>query len=245
MTLFCVLASMKGHMRTSVGIELRHRRKASQLKLRLLRARDKWRRSFRGMRKGNSVGGRSVDHVLRFLALGAAVAVSSPAAAQSINQFVGFGDSTIDSGWYRNNIVGGVPFAGGGANFNSLFPGAVAEGAGRATTSPGLMSSELLAGFFGTTAIPSNQPGGTNYATSGARNNEINGPNDGLFTQAVPTVTQINSYLAANGGVANPNALYLISSGGNNIDFALNNLPANQRVAYVTQAAKDEVAAVV
>jgi outer membrane lipase/esterase len=186
-----------------------------------------------------------VDHVLRFLALGAAVAVSSTASAQTINQFVGFGDSTIDSGWYRNNIVGGVPFAGGGTNFNTLFPDAVKEGAGRATTSPGLMSSELLAGFFGTTAIPSNQPGGTNYATSGARNNDVNNPGDGLFTAAVPTVTQINNYLAANGGVANPNALYLISSGGNNIDFALNNLPANQRVAYVTKAAKDEVAAVV
>jgi outer membrane lipase/esterase len=56
-----------------------------------------------------------VDHVLRllrFLALGTAVAMSSPAAAQSINQFVGFGDSIIDSGWYRNNIVNGQPVAG-------------------------------------------------------------------------------------------------------------------------------------
>jgi outer membrane lipase/esterase len=186
-----------------------------------------------------------VDHVLRFLALGAAVAVSSPASAQSINQFVGFGDSTIDSGWYRNNIVNGKPFAGGGTNFNTLFPDAVLEGAGRATTSPGLMSSELLAGFFGSTAIPSNQPGGTNYATSGARNNETNGQNDGLFTQAVPTVTQINNYLAANGGVANPNALYLISSGGNNVSFALDKLAPADQAAYVTKAAKDEVAALV
>ena len=30
------------------------------------------------------------------------VAASSPAASQTINQFIGFGDSTIDSGWYRN-----------------------------------------------------------------------------------------------------------------------------------------------
>jgi outer membrane lipase/esterase len=187
-----------------------------------------------------------VDHVLRFLALGAAVALSSTASAQTINQFVGFGDSTIDSGWYRNNIVGGVPFAGGGTNFNTLFPGAVAEGAGRATSSPGLMSSELLAGFFGTTANPANAPGGgTNYATSGARNAETNGAGDGLFTEAVPTVTQINNYLSKNGGVANPNALYLISSGGNNIDFAINKLAPAERAAYVTQAAKDEVAAVV
>jgi outer membrane lipase/esterase len=193
-----------------------------------------------------------VGQVLRFLTLGAAFAVSSTASAQTINQFVGFGDSTIDSGWYRNNIVGGVPFAGGGPNFNALFPGAVQEGinagtgVGRATSSPGLMSSELLASYFGATARPANDPaGGTNYATSGARNNEVNNPGDGLFTQAVPTVTQINNYLAANGGVANPNALYMISSGGNNIDFALNNKDPADRAPYVIQAAKDEIAAVV
>src|SRR5882762_1824401 len=144
----------------SVGNGPRHRRKASQLKLRLLRARDSGADHSAVRGEENFVGGHSVDHVLRFLAFGAAVAVSSPAAAQSINQFVGFGDSTIDSGWYRNNIVGGKPFAGGGTDFNNAFPVAVSEGAGRATTSPGLMSSELLAGFFGTTAKPANDPSG-------------------------------------------------------------------------------------
>ena len=178
------------------------------------------------------------------LAATAALVVSSPAAAQSINQFVGFGDSSIDSGFYRNNIVNGVPFAGGSDKFNDLFPGAVAEGAGRATSSPGLMSSELLASFFGTTATPANQPGGTNFATSGARNNEKNAKGEG-FTEAVPTVTQINNYLASTGGVANPNALYLISSGGNNVGFAIDNLVPAKRAAYVVQAANDEVAAIV
>jgi outer membrane lipase/esterase len=183
-----------------------------------------------------------VDHVLRFLALGAAVAVSNPAAAQGINQFVGFGDSTIDSGWYRNNLdSNGKPFAGGGPTFNNLFPGAVAEGAGRATSSPGLMSSELLAGFFGTTARPANDPagGGTNYATSGARNKDPNGPNDDLFTQAKPTATQVDNYLSTNGGVANPNALYLISSGGNNVSFAIDKKASDP--GYVIDAAKDQV----
>jgi outer membrane lipase/esterase len=185
-----------------------------------------------------------VNHVLRFLALGAAVAVSSPAAAQSINQFVGFGDSTIDSGWYRNNKPNGVPFAGGGPDFNNAFPTAVAEGAGRATSSPGLMSSELLAGFFGTTARPANDPlGGTNYATSGARNKDPNNPGDGLFTQAKPTATQVDNYLLANGGVANPNALYLISSGGNNVAFAIDKLASDP--GYVIKAAKDQVDTIV
>ena len=178
------------------------------------------------------------------LAVGAVLIASSPASAQTINQFVGFGDSSIDSGFYRNNIVNGVPFAGGNDKFNDLFPGAVAEGAGRATSSPGLMSSELLAGFFGTTATPANQPGGTNFATSGARNNEKNGPGEG-FTEAIPTVTQINNYLASTGGVANPNALYLISSGGNNVGFAIDNLPQAAQAAYVVKAANDEIAAIV
>src|SRR5262245_22416860 len=229
----------------SDGNGQRYRCKAIQQNKRVLRARDSAAGYSVVRGEGNSAEGRNVGHVLRILALGAAVAVSSPAAAQSINQFVGFGDSTIDSGWYRNNIVGGVPFAGGGAPFNNAFPIAVSEGAGRATTSPGLMSSELLAGFFGTTAIPSNQPGGTNYATSGARNKDVNNPGDGLFTAAVPTVTQINNYLTASGGVANPNALYLISSGVNNVAFAIDNLAPADRAAYVTQAAKDEIAAVV
>src|SRR5215813_2671573 len=191
----------------SVGNGPRHCRKASQQNRRVLRARDSNADHFVVGGQGNSAEGRSAGHILRFLALGAAVAVSSPAAAQSINQFVGFGDSTIDSGWYRNNLVGGVPFAGGGNNFNDLFPDAVKQGAGRATTSPGLMSSELLAAFFGTTAIPSNDPSGrgTNFATSGARNKETNGPNDDLFTAAVPTATQVKTYLSNNGGVANPN----------------------------------------
>ena len=174
----------------------------------------------------------------------AALVVASPASAQSINQFVGFGDSSIDSGFYRNNIVNGVPFAGGSDKFNELFPGAVAEGAGRATSSPGLMSSELLAGFFGTTATPANQPGGTNFATSGARNNEKNAKGEG-FTEAIPTVTQINNYLASTGGVANPNALYLISSGGNNVGFAIDNPPPEGQAAYVVKAANDEIAAIV
>ena len=61
----------------------------------------------------------------------------------------------------------------------------------------------------------------------------------------MPTVTQISNYLAANGGVANPNALYLISSGGNDISFATANLPAGSQSAYVAGAANALVAAIV
>lgn len=162
------------------------------------------------------------------------------AVAQPFNQFVVFGDSTVDSGWYRNALPLSVD-----PTFNAYFATAVTQGAGKATTSPGLMSSEYLAGTLGLSANPANQPGGgTNYATGDARNNQANTPASGGLQGAVPTSTQVDSYLAANGGSANSKALYLISSGGNDIGFALSNLAANQRNAYVTTAATDLVAAV-
>ena len=166
------------------------------------------------------------------------VFASGPAASQTFNQFVGFGDSTIDSGAYR---ILAAP--GGGTNYDLLWPGAVANGAGKPTSSPGLMSSEALAASFGLSAVPSDQ-GGSNFATSGAKNVTINDAVTGGFTAAVPTVTQIANYLAATGGHANPNALYLISSGGNDVGFATgNNAPANPQ-AYLLSAANSLASAV-
>jgi len=72
------------------------------------------------------------------------LAASSPAASQTINQFVGFGDSTIDSGWYRNAAPNST-----NPIYNADFAIAVTQGGGKATTNPGLVSSEFLAGAFG------------------------------------------------------------------------------------------------
>lgn len=172
----------------------------------------------------------------------AALAVScavwaGPAAAQTFNQFVGFGDSTIDSGWYRN-----LAFPTGNATVDALLPGAVATGGGVSTTGPGPVSSTLLAGYFGLNGDPANQ-GGSNYATGGARNNQT-----GAQPNAVSTVTQINNYLAAANGVANSNALYLIGSGGNDVSLYFNQITANtitlaQGLQNVTQSANDLVGA--
>lgn len=169
------------------------------------------------------------------LAIAGLLAAADPAAAQSFNQFIGFGDSTIDSGSYRI-----LNSPGGGAAYNALWPSAVAAGAGKPTTSPGLVSSEALAGLFGLTAIPADQ-GGSNYATSGAKNVTVNTAATGGFTAAMPTVTQIANYLAANGGRANGGAIYLISSGGNDVSYALGGtgtgpFPANP-TAYLQAAA--------
>jgi outer membrane lipase/esterase len=167
----------------------------------------------------------------------ATVLLASPiASAQSFTQAIIFGDSTVDAGFYK-----ALPNPGGGATFNALWPSAVAHGAGAPTNGPGPMNSQALAAYFGLTANPANQPGGTNYATSGAKDVTVNAPATGGFQQAIPTVNQIANYLAANGGAANPNGLYLISSGGNDISFALGQtgtgpFPANP-TAYITSAA--------
>lgn len=115
------------------------------------------------------------------------------------------------------------------------------------------MNSQILASLFGLTAVPANQPGGTNYAiasaldAASAANGNVGNLNNSTVVKATntntglpSTVQQIVNYLAANGGIANPNALYLIGSGGNETTFAEDNTAFTtlaQRQAYVTAQA--------
>src|SRR5580698_10059751 len=97
------------------------------------------------------------------------VLAASPAGAQSFNQAIIFGDSSVDSGYFK-----ALPNPGGGAIYNSYWASAVAAGAGAPTTSPGLVNSQFLASYFGLTANPANQIGGTDFATSGAKDVTVN-----------------------------------------------------------------------
>jgi outer membrane lipase/esterase len=135
----------------------------------------------------------------------------APAAAQSFNQFVGFGDSTLDSGWYYTHSHDSNP------TLAALYNASQAAGGGIPTTVGGPMNTQVLASLLGLTAIPVGEPGGTNYAAGGASNITYSNYN----TPAPNTVSQVQSYLAGNGGAANANALYLISSGGNDINQAI------------------------
>jgi len=175
------------------------------------------------------------------LCLGLA-AFAHPAAGQTFTQSITFGDSNVDSGFYKV-----LPSPGGGAAFNALWLAAVAAGAGKPTGSPGLMNSEALAAYFGLSGLPANQ-GGANFATSGAKNVLVNTGATGGFQQAIPTTVQIANFLAGNGGVANPNGLYLIHSGANDIAFAIGNQgmgphPADP-TAFVIGSANDLAASV-
>jgi outer membrane lipase/esterase len=135
----------------------------------------------------------------------------APASAQAFNQFIGFGDSTLDSGWYYTHPHDTNP------TLQALYDASRALGGGIPTTVGGPMNSQVLASAFGLTAIAVGQPGGTNYAAGGASNVTYTNYN----TLAPNTVSQMATYLAGNGGVANPNALYMISSGGNDINQAI------------------------
>ena len=141
------------------------------------------------------------------LSLFASVAAPSASAAQFSNVYV-FGDSLSDAGYFR-------PF------FASLvaqgFPAALVPVFGRFTTSPGPAWSELVAQYYGVTPLPSNVSGGTIYAQGGARVATSPGFVTPPGQPQRPVSVQIDEFLVANGGSADPNALYTVWAGANDL----------------------------
>jgi outer membrane lipase/esterase len=149
----------------------------------------------------------------------------------------------------------------GNANKTARIAAAIAAGTNGAPVGAGnLSNSQFLASLFGLSAVPADQTGGTNYAISGSLDaaTPANGNVGNLGESTVDnpantnvglpsTVQQIANYLNANGGHANPNGIYLISSGGNETTFADDN-PAfttlAQREAYVAAQAELLAAAI-
>jgi len=158
--------------------------------------------------------------VRRLLAAALALA-AAPAFAGTFSNTIFFGDSLTDSGFYRNFLIQPSPLVPPNPS-NALV--------GRFTTNPGLVWSEYLANFYGTNAAPAwsltntgtRIPGtGSNYAAGGAT--VVPGPG---FPPTPPTsfapslTTQVNAYLG--GGAADPNALYTVWGGANDLFFTLN-----------------------
>jgi outer membrane lipase/esterase len=136
------------------------------------------------------------------LSLFAGAAAPQAGAAQFSNVVV-FGDSLSDAGYYR-------PF------LASLgLPPQVVAALGRFTTNPGPVWSELVAQYYGFQPAASNA-GGTIYAQGGARVSRPSASTPPGSAQR-PVSTQIDEYLAANGGHADPNALYAVWIGANDI----------------------------
>lgn len=149
------------------------------------------------------------------------------AEAQSFNQLVGFGDSTTDSGWYAGATSGA--HATGVASVDASIAASLASGGNAHPTGPGLNNAQLLAGFFGLSANSASMPGGTNYAIGNAVDDLVppgyvpaTATGNQYPNPLLPgTATQIDNYLASVNGHANPNAIYLLASGGNDASAAL------------------------
>src|SRR5262249_17393676 len=99
---------------------------------------------------------------LRALTLALALS-ASPAFAQNFSQALVFGDSTVDSGWWKGALQGNCdsaksPCTTGNANKDNLIANSIANGGTGAPVGAGyLMNSQLLASYFGLTANPANQ----------------------------------------------------------------------------------------
>ena len=164
-----------------------------------------------------------------FLAAGPAEAQG----AQFSNVYV-FGDSLSDAGYYR-------PF------LASLgLPSSLVATMGRFSTNPGPVWSELIAQFYGVTPAPSNA-GGTIFAQGGARVSLTPGVSTPPGQPERPISTQIGEFLAQNNNVADPDALYAIWAGANDVfanlgAFSAGAISAAQLQTNVLGAATTEIA---
>lgn len=144
-------------------------------------------------------------------ALALSLGLAGAAHAQTFTGFYAFGDSLTDSG----NI----------GDMSSLPPGF------SFTTNPDPVMVEIVAGAFGHDAVNSLQ-GGTNFAWGGACVNAL-----GPCLNPVPDIpTQVTQYLTLTGGAADPNALYSIWGGANDIFATMVMDPANAQANTVAAA---------
>lgn len=156
------------------------------------------------------------------LASALAFAVLPAAAQDQFTSTVFIGDSLTDAGYFRPVLVAANPQA------------AIL---GRFTTNPGLVWAEFVADYYGTSASPNgNGQVGTNYAAGGAR---VGTNTTGALGPTPSLATQASNYLAANGGRADPGALYTVWGGANDI-FAATAAPA-QAQAIVGSAVTAQV----
>ncbi len=120
----------------------------------------------------------------------------APIHAADYSDAIFFGDSLSDAG---------------------SFAPALPPGTGRFTTNPGPIWAEVLGAELGFTITPANQ-GGTDYAEGGARVSELPGfPDSPPTGNATPIASQVANYLTGSGGVSDPDALYSVWAGANDI----------------------------
>ncbi|HEX4858372.1 MAG TPA: autotransporter domain-containing protein [Usitatibacteraceae bacterium] len=139
------------------------------------------------------------------LVAGVLATAATGASAVPFSGVYVFGDSLSDAGTYRP----GLSVALGSA--------AAAAALGRFTTNPGPVWAELIATTYGGNGAPSNAGGG-NYAQGGMRvalpsPASLVGPGGAQR----PVSTQITEFLTPRNGTADPNALYAVWVGANDL----------------------------
>lgn len=164
--------------------------------------------------------------VLSRTVLAAALALAAmPALAEGpYSQTVFFGDSLTDGGYFR-----------------PLLPQQIQANAGQFTTNPGWVWAQWLADFYGTGAAPGwtasptgpAPAAGSNFAVGGAR---VGSDGSGAFGPIPSLVAQTNAYLAANGGRADPNALYTVWGGANDLFAVTAGAPAQATILSAVTA---------
>ena len=159
---------------------------------------------------------------------------AAPAAqAQQFSNVVVFGDSLSDAGFYRPVLAAlGVPA--------SLLPIL-----GRFTTAPGPVYSELITSYYGFTPSPSNLNNGFIFAQGGARV-AVNSTSTPPGAAQRPVSTQVTEFLARGGGAADPNALYIVWAGANDViqtaqGIGAGTIPADQASGIIQTTAAAEI----
>ncbi len=138
---------------------------------------------------------------------------------QNFSDVVVFGDSQSDPG-------NAAPFL--GQRLGLELP----EGSSF-TTNPDPVWAEIVAATF------RGKQGGHNYAFAGACVN----PDTPCDQDSAPTVTeQIGAYLASRDGRADPNALYAVWGGGNDVTDSLTNASIAMAVDHISKASEKNVA---
>ncbi len=154
------------------------------------------------------------------IAAAVAFALAAGGASAQYSNLYFLGDSSTDAGYF-------------GARF---------------TVNPGLVWAQVLGAGYGLAITPSNQ-GGTDFAAGGARVSQTPGfPPIPPVASAPPLTVQINSLLGSS-TTLDPNALYSVSIGYNDIFTALAGAQAGlltpaQMQAAVAQAATEAAAQV-
>jgi outer membrane lipase/esterase len=161
--------------------------------------------------KKHVVKRHSAKRILPALVASTLAIAATSAQALTFSGLYVFGDSLSDTGYFRPALAAAVGPA-------------AAAGLGRFTTNPGPVWSELIAQQYGGNSKPANAGGGI-YAQGGAQAVGNAPPSRvGPLNQQRPSATQISEYLAASGGVADPNALYGVWFGANDIFTQLEGL---------------------